>query len=295
MRPSLRLRILKAGMRWIEKPKLARAHDPEVLFQGFERSARFLFSKPKGMLASFDGEFLRVTFGVPAADQAILYIHGGAFVSGSQQSYSAMGGRLAKRTGAAVYLADYPLLQHAPFPAAYDAVVAAWDALLAKGFLPHQIVIAGDSAGGNLLFGLLSAVLTRGQRPAGVLAFSPWGDLTLSGESIVTNADRDPFIPVVRMEEAVAMYLNGADATDPRASPVLATFPNPPPVLIQVGADEVLLSDSKRLAEVTGAELDVWPEVPHVWQMFDGRLPEANAAMRKAARFVQSSFASAKR
>jgi acetyl esterase/lipase len=89
--------------------------------------------------------------------------------------------------------------------------------------------------------------------------------------------------------------MSGGDPAQPLASPLFSNYPNPPPVLIQVGADEVLLSDSKRIALAIGATLDVWPDCPHVWQLFDGRLPEANAAMRKAAAFIHSSFESAKR
>jgi acetyl esterase/lipase len=282
-------------MRWVAKPRLACTRDPERAAQVFERSAPFLFSKPKGMRAEPDGQFLRITCGDPIKDRAILYIHGGAFMAGSPRSYRAMGARLAKRTGATVFLVAYPLLQNAPFPAAPNAVLAGWEKLLSDGWQPHQIVIAGDSAGGNLVFSLLARVLAKGQRPAGVLAFSPWGDLTLSGDSITSNAACDPFIPVARMQEAVSRYLCGADPKDPIASPIFAQFYNPPPVLIQVGGGEVLLSDSKMLAEKTSAELDVWRFVPHVWQIFDGRLPEANAAMRKAAIFVHTSFERAKR
>ncbi len=293
--PSLRLRLLIFGMRWLVKPKLRRTGTPEKANRDFERAAPFLFSKPKGLKAFQEGPVSRVTAGTPMADRAILFLHGGAFVTGSQRSYRAFAGRLAKRTKAVVFLADYPVLQDAPFPAAPLAALNAWDHLIATGWKPHQIVIAGDSAGGNLVFGLLSTVLARNERPAAVVAFSPWTDLTLSGKTIKTNDNKDPLIPVSRMKEAVDLYLNGADAMDPLASPLFADFKNPPPVLIQVGEDEVLLSDSKRMAETTGGTLDVWPHVPHVWQIFDGRLPEANAAMRKAAAFVQSSFESAKR
>ncbi|MCF2906555.1 alpha/beta hydrolase [Octadecabacter sp. CECT 8868] len=295
MTPSWRLRVLKFGMRWLVKPKLRRTGTPERANRDFERAAPFLFSKPKGLVSQDIGPCLRVTVGEPAPDRAILYLHGGAFMTGSRRSYVALAGRLAKRTGVVVYLADYPKLQEATFPAAPDAVLAAWDHLIKQGWRPHQIVIAGDSAGGNLLFGLLARLLTREQRPAGVVAFSPWGDLTLSGDTITTNAKADPLVPVSRMREVVELYLNGSDARDVRASPVFADYTNPPPVLIQVGADEVLLSDSERLAELTGATLDVLPDVPHVWQIFGGRLPEANAAMRKAAAFIQTSFESAKR
>lgn len=293
--PSLRLRALTAGMRWVVKPKLRRTDTPETANRDFERAAPFLFSKPKGLVCQDAGPFVRISVGDPLPFRAILYLHGGAFVTGSRHSYSAFAGRLAKRTASVVFLADYPLLQDRTFPAAPDAALAAWDHLISDGWTPDQIVIAGDSAGGNLVFGMLAQLLARGQRPAGVVAFSPWADLTLSGETITTNADADPLIPVSRMEEVVALYLDGTDARDPRASPVFADFPNSPPVLIQVGRCEVLLSDSMAMADLTNAEIEIWDHVPHVWQIFDGRLPEANAAMRNVANFVQTSFESAKR
>lgn len=289
-RPSLRLRALTRAMRLVVKPKLKRTGTPERANRDFERVAPILFSKPKGMQTKQVGNLVRVTVGQAHESRAILYIHGGAFVTGSAKSYAAMAGRLAKRTGAQVFLADYPLLQEAPFPAAPTAVLAAWEAMLAAGWLPHQIIIGGDSAGGNLVFGLLSTVLQRGEQPAGIFAFSPWTDLTLSGETITLNAKRDPLIPVSRMQEAVDLYLNGADPKDVRASPLFGEYSAPPPVLIQVGQDEVLFSDSKRMAEKTKATLSVWPHCPHVWQIFDGRLPEAKAAMREVAKFVQTSF-----
>lgn len=294
-RPSFRLRALTFGMRWFEKPKLAKRGTPETANRDFERAAPYLFSTPKGTVVASDDPFDCITCGGGDADRAILYLHGGAFVTGSRRSYRAMAARLAKRTGVCVYLPDYPKLQEAAFPAAPRAVLAAWDALVARGIAPDHIVIAGDSAGGNLVFGLLSTVLQRGQRPAGVLAFSPWTDMTLSGDSLNTNAQADPLLPVSRMQEAVELYLGTADPAHPLASPLFADFPNPPPVFIQVGRDEVLFSDAERMAEKLGGTLDVWDHVPHVWQMFDGRLPEANAAMRRAARFVQTSFESANR
>ncbi|SLN51888.1 alpha/beta hydrolase [Pseudooctadecabacter jejudonensis] len=294
-RPSFRLRALRLGMRLFEKPKLAKRGTPESANRDFERAAPYLFSVPKGTVVQDEPAFARITCGTVRPDAAILYLHGGAFVTGSRRSYRAMAARLAKRTGVAVYLPDYPKLQQAPFPAAPDAVQAAWDALLAQGFAPHSIVLAGDSAGGNLLFGLLATLLQRGEKPAAVLAFSPWTDMTLSGESLILNKDKDPLLPVSRMQEAVDLYLGPADRRDPRASPLFADFPDPPPALIQVGRDEVLFSDAARMADKLGGTLDVWADVFHVWQMFDGRLPEANAAMRRAAAFVQTSLDRAKR
>ena len=295
MTPSRRLRVLNFGMRWLFKPSLRRSRTLEKANRSFERAAPFLFSTPKGLRFQQDGPCSRITVGTPLPDRAVLYLHGGAFVTGSQRSYRGFCGRLAKRSNAAVFIADYPKLQEAPFPAAPVAALAAWDHLIASGWAANQIAIAGDSAGGNLVFGLLATVLARGERPAGVLALSPWTDLTLSGETITTNAKKDPLIPVSRMQEAVDLYMDGGDPAQPLASPLFASYPNPSPILIQVGSDEVLLSDSKRIALATSATLDIWPDCPHVWQLFDGRLPEANTAMRKAAAFVHSSFESAKR
>ncbi len=295
MTPSRRLRILTFGMRWLVKPKLRRTATPEKAFRNFERSAPLLFSTPRGTDAVTDTHWDLVSCGPAHPERIILYLHGGAFVAGSRRSYRAMAARLAKRTGCAVALPDYPLLQDRPFPAAPAACRAAWDALRKKGWDADQIALAGDSAGGALVFALLAEVLADGQRPAAALAFSPWTDLTLSGESLRTNVDADPLLPVSRMQEVVEMYLDGADPADPRASPLFADFPNPPPVLIQVGEDEVLRSDAERIAAKTGATLELWPHVPHVWQMFDGRLDEAKQAMRQAASFLQTSFESASR
>lgn len=292
MSPSLRLRALNVVMRRLVKPKLRRTATPDIAHRDFERAAPFLFSVPRGTRLDHSGPITSVTCGTPEPGRAILYVHGGAFFTGSARSYRAMAARLSKRCRVRVFLADYPLLQTAPFPAACDAVRRAWDDLRRQGWSADQIVVAGDSAGGNLAFGLLATLLEEGERPRAAVGFSPWADLTLSGHSIQANRQSDPLIPVSRMQEAVDLYLDGAAPSDPWASPVFSDFPDPPPVLIQAGAEEVLLSDAQRLAIKTKAQLTVWPGCPHVWQMFDPRLPEARSALREVADFVQTSFAS---
>jgi acetyl esterase/lipase len=192
---------------------------------------------------------------------------------------------------------DYRLLQVAPFPAAFDDALAAWDHLR-RGRAASDIVLAGDSAGGGLALAVLAHVLERGERPAGVVVFSPWTDLTLSGESLASA--REVLLPVERMAEVAGQYLAGAEAGDPRASPSFAEFREPPPLLIQVGSGEALRDDSERMAarlRAAGGAVDlrVWDDCPHVWQLFDGWVPEARAALREAAGFVQTSLASARR
>jgi acetyl esterase/lipase len=168
----------------------------------------------------------------------------------------------------------------------------AHDQLLAKGFAADHIVLAGDSAGGGLALALLADLCSRGLAPAGLFAFSPWTDLTMTGASLKENADRDPLLPVDRLREAVSMVLGTFDAGDPRVSPVYAEFIKPPPVLLQVGQEEILLDDSRRMAfslrRAGGmVKIDEWTDCPHVWQMLEAFLPEAQAALSDVAIFVR--------
>ena len=294
-RPSLRLRLLNLGMRLFAKPSMRGTAEPETANVRFERVAPYIFSAPNRLVQTEEAGMPVMAVGVVPSERIVMFIHGGAFVTGSSRSYRAFAGRLAQRAGVKVAVPDYPLLQQASYPAAPQAVLAAWDCLIRAGYRAENIALAGDSAGGNLVFGLLSVLLQRGERPACVVGFSPWTDLTLSGDSLITNAARDPLLPVSRMQEVVGLYLCGADASQPIASPLFADFPNPPPILVQVGAEEILLSDAERIAHKTGARLEVWPDCPHVWQMFDPRLPEAREAMRQAGDFIQTSLESASR
>lgn len=290
---SWQLRLLNALCRRVVKPRLARAGSPEDADRAFERFARLLFRAPP-LLCHLTERAVPpldwVSVGRCDPRAVLLYIHGGAFVCGSGASYAALAGRLSALTGLRVCLPGYRRLQEAPFPAAVEDVRAAWDMLVARGYEPGRIVIAGDSAGGNLALGLLASLLDEGQRPAAFVGFSPWTDLTLTGDSLVRNRDRDPLLPRERMDEVTDRYLAGADPADPRASPLFATYPEPPPALIQVGSTEILLDDAARIADRLGARFSVWDDCPHIWQLFDGRLPEARAALREAAEFIQAAL-----
>ncbi|HSG36964.1 MAG TPA: alpha/beta hydrolase [Paracoccaceae bacterium] len=233
-------------------------------------------------------------------DRVILYFHGGAYFSGSSKTHGPMLAQLARDAGCEVIAQDYRLVLEAPFPAAFDDAVAAWIDLRGQGFEASQIVLAGDSAGGGLGLALLAHVLSQGETPAGVLAFSPWTDLTHSGQTVRTNARRDAMLPASRTAASAASYLAGADPTDHRASPHFATFKNPPPAMIQVGDQEILLDDARRMAaklEAAGGEvrLDVWDGAQHVWQLAFGFVPEAAEALKQAGGWVQETFEKAMR
>ncbi|SLN53198.1 Monoterpene epsilon-lactone hydrolase [Aquimixticola soesokkakensis] len=305
MPASLRLRILSRLLALGPKRQFARLSDPAQATRDFERSARLAFRVPP-----FTHRLRRKTQGgVPLnwvhvgrvpMDRVILYLHGGAFICGSARTHLSLLSHLSRHCGLEVCAPDYRQLPQAGFPAPLEDALAAWDHLRALGYGAHQIMLAGDSAGGGLAFSLLSQVLARGERPAGLFAFSPWTDLTYSGQSITQNAKTDCLIPTGRMGELAKLYLGDTPADDARASPLFAEFCAPPPVLMQVGGGEVLADDTYRMAAKltrAGGEVTVqtFEAAPHVWQMFYGVVPEAREALCAVATFVQTSLDSAKR
>lgn len=299
MTQSKRLRIATWGARNFARRYLSRAGTPEAAKIGFDRASALFFKEPPFMYHAstvVDGQtFHWIRVGKPAPRKVILYLHGGAYLSGSGVTHRGMLGRIAKLSGVEVCAPDYRLLQDAPFPAAFEDAQAAWGHLIALGYNPADIILGGDSAGGGLMLALLADLTQSGQIPAAAFTFSPWTDLTLSGDTL--HCKPEAILPVSRMAETVDLFLCGAARDDPRASPLFASFINPPPVLIQVGSDEALAADARRMAMVLGdaAILREKDTALHVFQILDGWLPEARGALQEVADFVQTSFESAKR
>jgi len=295
---SWQLVLLNAILRASAKPLLRRTRSPEQAERDFALAARLFFrrSDTTAVMGKIPGparpiDVARFAWTEPRADGAVLHLHGGGYIVGSAKAYEGMLGRLSTLAGIPVVAPDYRLVAEAPFPAAFEDVVAVWDALVAEGCPPGRIVLGGDSAGGGLALALLSELCRRGTPPAGIYAFSPWTDLTGSGDSIDANAARDVILPASRLGDLVEMVLAGADPRDPRASPLFADFPDPPPVYLQASRCEILLDDTLRIAERLrsaggGVEVDLWDDTPHVWQIFDGRVPEARDALVRTAAFV---------
>lgn len=294
-----RLAVLRFLGRHVMRPALMRTTTPEMAAADFARAAR-LFRAPPYLCRLTDGPLHWITAGPVAPRRLIVHFHGGAYLSGSGATHAPMLGRLSRLTRLRVCAPDYPLLQEAPFPAAFDAACATWDSLMTRGYAPADIILGGDSAGGGLMLALLARLTQRGEAPAAAYAMSPWTDLTMSGQSLADFAASDPIIPVARMGEVAALYLAGAAPDDPRASPLFARFVAPPPVLIQVGAEEALRDDAIRIADrlrAAGGRVDLrlWPGAPHVWHILDGWVPEARAGLREVAAFIQTSLDSASR
>jgi len=226
-------------------------------------------------------------------DRHLLYIHGGAYVLGSPKSHIAMVANLAKRASAIATVVEYRLAPEHVYPAAIDDCVAAYRALIAD-VDPAVVTIAGDSAGGGAALSTLVALRDAGDPlPAAAYLLSPWTDLTGSGESVLTRAAADPMIDGTKIAEAGRVYAGDVPLDDPGVSPLFADLAGLPPMLIQTGMDEVLLSDSTRLAErarEAGVEvtLDLADGMWHVYQSFARMMPEATDALVRAAVFMRS-------
>lgn len=221
----------------------------------------------------------------------IFYCHGGAYALGSPAVYRGMAARLALLTHCDVAMIDYRLMPEHPYPAAPDDAIAAYHALVAETDSEH-IIVAGDSAGGNLALVTLLRARARGLRPpAAAVLLSPWTDLTGSGASMQQNVRRDSMLPAHRVHDAAQLYAPRHDLVDPDISPLFGDLGGLPPLALHAGSIEILLDDSRRLADRVRncggeADLTIWPRMPHVFPMFAGLLPEARHALEAIAAFV---------
>ena len=229
----------------------------------------------------------------------IFLAHGGGFALGSARGLVGLASDLARKTGTRAVSVDYRLAPEYPYPAALQDVTAAYRALLEQAGGAQRVVVAGESAGGNLAIELLIAGKSEGlTMPAAALLLSPMTDLTVSGGSYAAKADADPAVSAQAIRTRVRDYLDGTGtpATDPLVSPVFADLTGLPPLLIQAGSHEVLLDDATRLAVKAAADdvaviLDITPGVPHVFQAFAAALEEGNAALNRSARFINDNLA----
>jgi len=228
----------------------------------------------------------------PDADLgAMLYLHGGAYALGSIKIHRELVGRLARATRTRCLALGYRLAPEHPFPAALEDATAAYRWLLNRGFGPSQIIIAGDSAGGGLTLATLVALRDAGDPlPAGAVCISPWTDLALTGKSVQDKAQADIILNPDCLRTYANFYAGQHDYSSPLISPLYADLKGLPPLLIQVGSDEILLDDAARCAvkaQAAGVKvtLDISDEMFHCYQMVS-LLPEAKKAVEQIAGFV---------
>ncbi|QFY64120.1 alpha/beta hydrolase (plasmid) [Rhizobium grahamii] len=229
----------------------------------------------------------------PMGKRVILYVHGGGFFAGSPETHQALAGSLAKAASSDVLLIDYRLAPEYPFPAQIDDTLTAYQWLLDSGYENDNVVIAGDSTGATLAIeAVLRQITLRGPLPAAVIAMSPVVNLLPQDQQ---DGASDPLTASFLSDDARAAYLGARSPSDPRVSPLYADMKGFPPLLVQVGSNDALLSDTLQHAEkARQAGVDVtlqqWPGMTHQWQLFPFWLDDARQSNQKAAEYALQHF-----
>ncbi|HAN08457.1 MAG TPA: alpha/beta hydrolase [Acidimicrobiaceae bacterium] len=258
-----------------------------------DAGARPLVKGVKGTLINASGVTAEMQIPEGAAsDAVILYFHGGGYVGGSIASHRNLTGNLALASKCQLLSVEYRLAPENPHPAAVEDALNSYKWLLSEGYDPKKIAISGDSAGGGLAIAVQLKIRDEGlPLPVASAPISPWIDMGLSGDTMSSRQSRDPLIRLDLIREFKSQFLGPINnSNDPYASPLQADLSGLPPMLIHVGDDEMLLSDSERLAEKASAAgvsvtLEIWPEMIHVWHTFVGLFPEAQDGINRIAEF----------
>jgi acetyl esterase/lipase len=293
---SLRAKFVRRTTRAFFKTIDAEKANVHAMRKTWHSAAKVLWTASKVRVEQAEVHGLNSEWLTPKGspeDKLLLYLHGGAYVMGNCATHRQLVSYLAKYSGVKALLPEYRLAPEHPFPAAIEDAVGLYRSLLADGYLAENIVIAGDSAGGGLTMATLLSLRDAGDPlPAAVCLLSPWLDLASTGESMTTRAKKDPWFQPDDMPVVAAYYCNGDELKNPLASPVYADLSGLPPMYIQVGEDEILLSDSTRAAEKVKAaggevEFEIWPGMWHVFQAFLHQVPESKKAVKKIGNFVR--------
>ncbi|OUN05665.1 monooxygenase [Flavonifractor sp. An92] len=224
-------------------------------------------------------------------NNVILYCHGGGYTSGNPGYARVLAAKMASATGCEVLAFQYRLAPEFPYPAALEDALKAWESLMHQGWGAKNVILAGHSAGGNLALELTLALKAEGRLlPGRLVLFSPWTDMTASGESYTQREELDPMLTNHYIQSVRRAYAPETDYSLPQFSPLFADLSGLPPTLIQVGEREILYSDSKGLQQaLISAEvpcvLQSWPDMWHVFQMFP--LKSAGEAMTAMAEFLR--------
>lgn len=292
--------LLEAGlrqtMRRLVRPILHPAV-PVTLQRSLIRQAYRSSVPPRG--SRFDQDTIagipvtRTTFGNNNRG-FVLYLHGGGYTIGSSRTHRGITGHLAKTSECQIITPDYRLAPEHPFPAALDDVEAVYEALLAEGIKPEQIAVAGDSAGGGLSIALTMRLRDRKRPlPSSLTVFSPWVDLT---QQQLYSPEREPVLQARWTAKSAAHYAAGESLTNPLISPIFGHMADLPPLLIQVGSEEMLLNDAERLANAAQRDdvqtrLEVFNSLWHVFQVHSGQLERATKALEGAGEHIKHHLA----
>ena len=285
----------------------------KLLYNLFRPSAKFVryYVHPQAWIgglvfSSFGIKVKRNNFsGIPGAiftprknvntKSIIFYLHGGGYCFGSSLTTHKVGlTKLAKQTRSVCYSVDYRLAPEHQYPAALDDALTAWKHIVSQN-RNCNIILAGDSAGGGLGLALMMYLRDNNEQlPDGLVLFSPWTDLTCSGETYETKAKYDPMFSTNMPKDSANIYVpEDVKKTDPYVSPLYGNFTNLPRTLVLVGDNEILLDDSRlfaQKAEESGVdiEIDIWPSMFHDWWLFGSFIPETRLVLDKVANWINN-------
>jgi len=234
-------------------------------------------------------------------DAVLMYIHGGAYIVGRPDGYHGIGGNYAKMLGARVYMPDYRLAPEHQFPAPIDDTLRAYEWLLEQNIAASKIAFAGESAGGAMVVSVMVAAKSKGlPLPAVGSSISPWANLEHTGASMSNREGLDPLNSKPVLDILARAFLGDTLANHPLASPVFADVTGLPPILVQIGENELMLSDAMRLANHLAdnrvrVNLEVWPGMFHAWHFYAGMLAEGQQALESSVRFIEAGLIEANR
>lgn len=291
---SIRLGLINFLLRNFERRALARHKEPSKIRRRMELQTRLFFRPKRGTPITREalahGQASVSALKIGNGDQGtLLYLHGGAYIFGSAKTHQRFAAKLAEDNALTAYSVDYRLAPEHMFPAAIDDCVTAYQALLGRGH--KNITIAGDSAGGGLALALLHVILAKGlPAPRAVIAFSPLTDQTMQSQSLKDNAESEVMLPAEHLGEVRDMYITD-DFKNPLASPLFGDFASAPPIFLSVGTTEILRDDTLAMAAKLRAQnvpvtVDMLENAPHVWPFFHGRLPQADATLKRVQSFL---------
>ncbi len=261
-------------------------------------AARRMNNIPAGVqVTRFEIDHMPAAWVIPDGaiqNKVVLHFHGGGYVLGGIESSQMMAIVMAQTLKMKTLLTEYRLAPEHPFPAAVEDGARAYRWLVAQGVRPQDITISGDSAGGGLSLAALMMLRDAGDAlPSAAVCMSPWADLSFSGESHISKQKKEVVLRADMLRMWAAAYCGAARPDHPLVSPVYGGFFNFPPILIQVGSDEVLLDDALMLAKKAKADgadvtLKIWHGMWHVWQALGAALPESRQAFEEMGAFLRS-------
>ncbi|MFC4347367.1 alpha/beta hydrolase [Kordiimonas lipolytica] len=297
---SIRAWLVRRKIRAVFRPRELANAPQEARLKHFEVALKASESKMPGAPSDAvvetvdEGVVKGEWISVPGAreDRILMFNHGGGYVWGGPKQYRDLGARLSRAMKARVFLLDYRLSPKHKCPAAIDDALAAYD-WISKNNPGVPITMAGDSAGGGLTLAATHAIRDSDRtNPVALALISPWLDVTGSGESVQANREKEVMLEADGIKIAGQVYSGELGPEDPRPSPLFGDQAGLPPTLVQVGSEEILLSDSTRFHEKAMAagvsvHLDVWQKMHHVWHMQAGIVPEGKRAIADMAAFFE--------